>query len=188
VRIVLVAAVARGGVIGRAGTVPWRLPEDLAHFRQLTIGHPVVMGRKTWDSLPQGFRPLPGRRNIVVTRNAAWHGEGAERAGSLDDALRLVDDAERVFVVGGGELYASALPLADELLLTEIDAETEGDTFFPSWEGMSFEEVSREHNTSETGIPFSFVTYVRRQPAPPSRGHDDFVESVSNTDSVKGTP
>jgi len=162
VRIALVAAVAHGGVIGRAGTIPWRIPEDMARFRELTTGQPVVMGRKTWDSLPDRFRPLPGRRNVVVTRNAAWRAEGVERAESLDDALRLVDGAERVFVIGGGELYAQALPLADELLLTEIDADMDGDSFFPAWERSAFEEMSRERHVAENGTPYAFVTYLRR--------------------------
>ena len=155
------AAVARGGVIGRGGGIPWRIPEDLERFRAITTGHPVVMGRRTWDSLPERFRPLPGRRNVVVTRNPAWSADGAERAGSLADALRLVDGAERVFVIGGGELYAEALPLADELFLTEIDADVEGDTWFPNWERAAFEEVSREERVSDTGLPFSFVRYRR---------------------------
>ena len=161
-RVALVAAVARGGVIGRANAIPWRIPEDMERFRSVTMGHPVVMGRKTWDSLPERFRPLPGRRNVVVTRNPEWHGEGAERAGSLDEALRLVDGAERVFVIGGGELYADALPRADELLLTEVEADVEGDTWFPTWQRAEFEESGREQHVSESGVEFSFVTYVRR--------------------------
>jgi dihydrofolate reductase len=159
-----VAAVARGGVIGRGGALPWRIPEDAERFRVLTMGHPVVMGRKTWDSLPDRFRPLPGRRNVVVTRNPAWQAEGAERAGSLDDALGRLEGAPRVFVMGGGELYAEALPLADELVLTEVDAAVEGDTVFPEWDRTAFQEVSREDLVSETGTPFAFVTYVRRNP------------------------
>ncbi len=162
------AAVARGGVIGRGGAIPWRIPEDAQRFRTLTMGHPVVMGRRTWDSLPDRFRPLPGRPNVVITRNAAWHADGAERAGSLAESLRLLEGAQQVFVIGGAELYAEALPLADELLLTEIDADVEGDTFFPSWDRTAFQEESREQHVSETGIPFSFVTYVRR-----SAGGDD---------------
>jgi dihydrofolate reductase len=161
VKVSLVAAIARGGVIGRDGTIPWRIPEDARHFRALTMGHPVVMGRRTWDSLPDRFRPLPGRRNVVVTRSDEWREEGAERAGSLAEALRLVERAPKVFVIGGAELYADALPLADELLLTEIDADVEGDTFFPSWDRGRFEEQSREKHVSETGLPFAFVTYVR---------------------------
>ena len=159
------AAVARAGVIGRDGAIPWRIPEDAQRFRALTMGHPVVMGRKTWDSLPDRFRPLPGRRNVVVTRNRAWHANGAERAGSLEDALRLLEDVPRVFVIGGGDLYAEALPLADDLLLTEIDAEIEGDTVFPVWDRTVFDERSRDELVSETGIPFAFVTYARRSGA-----------------------
>jgi dihydrofolate reductase len=158
----LVAAVARGGVIGRGSAIPWRIAEDLARFRELTLGHPVVMGRKTWDSLPERFRPLPGRRNVVVTRNAAWAADGAERAGSLDDALRLLAGEPRVFVIGGGELYAEALPRADELLLTEIEADVEGDVRFPAWERAHFEETGREQHVSSDGIEFSFVNYARR--------------------------
>ena len=133
-KVSLVAAVARSGVIGLAGGLPWRIPEDAQRFRTLTMGHPVVMGRRTWDSLPDRFRPLPGRRNVVVTRNRAWRASGAEQVGSLKSALALLDGEAQVFVIGGGELYAEALPLADELLLTEIDAEVDGDTFFPAWE------------------------------------------------------
>lgn len=164
-KVSLVAAVARGGVIGRGGTIPWRIPEDMERFRALTMEHPVVMGRGTWDSLPDRFRPLPGRRNIVVSRNATWHADGADRAASLDDALRLTGGEPLVFVVGGAELYAEALPLADELLLTEIDVEVEGDTFFPPWDRAAFREESREQHVSEAGIPFSFVTYVRQPTA-----------------------
>jgi dihydrofolate reductase len=162
VKVVLVAAVARGGVIGRAGGLPWDLPEDMAHFREVTTGHPVVMGRKTWDSLPARFRPLPGRRNVVVTRNADWAAEGAERAGSLDDALALVAGAERVSVIGGGELFAAALPLADEVLLTEIDLEVDGDTFLPTLSG--FAETARSERVTEDGTAFAFVEYARRIP------------------------
>ena len=156
------AAVARDGVIGLAGGLPWRIPEDAQRFRTLTMGHPIVMGRRTWDSLPDRFRPLPGRRNIVVTRNRAWQATGAEAVGSLTDALSLLEGAAQAFVIGGGELYAEALARADELLLTEIDAELEGDTYFPTWERAAFDETAREQHVSETGIPFSFVTYRRR--------------------------
>jgi dihydrofolate reductase len=162
VKLSLVAAVARVGVIGRDGALPWRLPEDMAHFRELTIGHPVVMGRRTWDSLPDRFRPLPGRRNVVVTRNETWTADGADRAGSLGEALELLGDAPQVFVIGGGELFAEALSRADELLLTEIDLDVPGDTFFPSWDPEAFEEVSRQSHVSADGTPFAFVTHVRR--------------------------
>lgn len=162
-KVALVAAVAKGGVIGLNGTIPWRLPEDMARFRAATIGHPVVMGRRTWDSLPDRFKPLPGRRNIVVTRNPGWRAEGAEAARSLEDALELVAGEERVSVIGGAELYAAALPLADELLLTEIELDVEGDTFFPAYERSAFAETEREERRStEDGTRFAFVTYARR--------------------------
>jgi dihydrofolate reductase len=160
-RISVVAAVARGGVIGRDGAIPWRVPEDARRFREVTMGHPVVMGRRTWDSLPDRFRPLPGRRNVVVTRNPGWQADGAERAGSLEEALGMLEGAPRAFVIGGAELYAAALPLADELLLTEIDLDVEGDTFFPSWSHTEFDEVARAEHRSESGVAFSFATYVR---------------------------
>jgi len=160
-----VAAVARGDVIGRDNAIPWRIPEDAHRFRRLTMGHAVVMGRRTWESLPDRFRPLPGRRNVVVTRNRAWHADGAQRAGSLAEALHLLDGEPQLFVIGGAELYAEALSLADELLLTEIDAEVEGDTFFPTWDRAAFHEESREQHLSETGLPFSFVTYLRQPTA-----------------------
>ena len=155
----LLAAVARTGVIGREGDIPWRLPEDVVHFKNLTTGHAVVMGRRTWDSLPERFRPLPGRRNVVVTRNPEWRADGAERAGSVEEALALLADEPRVFVIGGAEIYAAALPHADELVLTEIDLDVEGDTFFPEWDPAGFEEVSREGRVAADGTAFAFVTY-----------------------------
>lgn len=166
--IQLVWAQARNGVIGRDNQIPWRLPEDLAHFKAVTLGHPVVMGRKTWDSLPPRFRPLPGRRNIVVTRQAAWRSEGAERAGSLQEALALCADAARVSVVGGAEIYAQALPLAQALAVTEVDAEFEGDAHAPPI-GPEWREVARERHVAANGLPFSFVTYRRVAGGPSAR-------------------
>ena len=163
-KVSLVAAVARGGVIGRDGVLPWRLPEDMAHFREVTMGHAVVMGRRTWESLPDRFRPLPGRRNVVVTRNLSWHGEGAERAASFEDALQLLAGEESVSVIGGGEIFAAALPRADALVFTEIDLDVEGDTFFPAWDRADFEELSREPHVAKDGTPFAFVTYERTHP------------------------
>ena len=159
--VTLVAAVAHGGVIGRDGTVPWHLPEDMAFFRELTTGHPVVMGRRTWESLPDRFRPLPGRRNIVVTRNPTWSAKGAERAGSLDEALRL-GAPDSVFVIGGAEIYRAALPHADELVLTELELDVQGDTFFPDWPRDEFIEVTRDERTAADGTAYAFVTYRRR--------------------------
>jgi dihydrofolate reductase len=160
-KVSLIAAVARGGVIGRDGGIPWRLPEDMQRFRELTVGHPVVMGRRTWESLPDRFRPLPGRGNIVITRNPDWSAQGADRAPSIEEALALLESEPEVFVIGGGEIYAAALPFADELLLTEIDAEVEGDTTFPEWDSGEFEETSRESHVAADGTRFSFVTYRR---------------------------
>jgi dihydrofolate reductase len=162
VTALLVSAVARGGVIGRDGGIPWRIPEDMQRFRSLTMGHPVVMGRRTWESLPDRFRPLPGRGNVVVTRNPDWSAQGADRAGSVEEALELLGSEPRVFVIGGGEIYAAALPLADELVLTEIDADVEGDTTFPSWDRGEFDEVERHEHVAEDGTPFAFVRYERR--------------------------
>ena len=157
--LALIAAVARNGAIGRGNALLWHDPEDQRHFRRVTMGCPVIMGRTTWDSLAERFRPLPGRRNIVLTRNAQWQAEGAERTDSLDAALALVADASKVFVIGGGNLYAQALPRADELLLTEIDADLDGDTFFPAWDRSRFVVASREERITADGLHYAFVTY-----------------------------
>ncbi len=160
--LVLIAAIARNRVIGRSGSLPWHLPEDMAHFRAATAGCPVIMGRKTWDSLPPRFRPLPGRRNIVVTRQTGWHADGAWVADRLAIAITLAGDAPRAFVIGGAELYAAALPLADELLLTEIDAEVDGDAFFPNFDRSAFVQVRRDARPAGAAAPaFAFVTYRR---------------------------
>jgi dihydrofolate reductase len=163
-KVSVIAAVARGGVIGRDGGIPWRLPEDMGRFRELTVGHAVVMGRRTWESLPDRFRPLPGRTNVVVTRNRDWSARGANRAGSVEEALDLLDSEPQVFVIGGGEIYTAALPFVDELLLTELDADIAGDTTFPSWDREEFEEIERRERVAEDGTPFAFVRYVRRAP------------------------
>jgi dihydrofolate reductase len=163
--VTLIAAVARNRAIGRAGDLVWRHREDMRHLRAATLGHTVVMGRRTWDSLPLRFRPLPDRRNLIVTRQPGWSAAGAEAFGSLQAALAAADVASRrVFVLGGGELYAAALPMADELLLTEIDAEIEGDTFFPAWPRATFGEVERHEHPAEPGVSpaFAFVRYRHR--------------------------
>ena len=162
----LIYARAANGVIGKDGTMPWHLPEDLAHFKQLTQGHPVVMGRKTWDSLPARFRPLPGRTNIVVTRQADWQADGAQRAASLEDALALCAQAATVWVIGGAQIYAQALPLADRVEVTEIARDFDGDAHAPTL-GPEWVESARSHHVGASGLPFSFVTYVRRG-APPA--------------------
>ena len=159
----LIAAVPRNRAIGRNGGLAWHESEDQKHFRRVTLGCPVIMGRKTWDSLPARFRPLPGRRNIVVTRNPDWHAEGAERAASLDAALALVPEAAKVFVIGGAELYALALPRADELVLTEIEADLEGDVFFPDWPRAQFRQLSSEPHVSAAGVGYCFNHYTRQE-------------------------
>ena len=166
--LALIAAVPRNRVIGRGGELVFRESEDQKHFRRVTLGCPVIMGRKTWDSLPQRFRPLPGRLNIVVTRNAQWSAEGAMRAGSLDEALSLAGDAAKVFVIGGAELYALALPQADELVLTEIDADLDGDAHFPEWPRAQFRQASSEPHATAGGVGYRFNHYVRQQALPTS--------------------
>ena len=164
-KLALIAAVARNGTIGHAGDLLWRLPEDMQFFRRTTMGHPVVMGRKTWDSIPAKFRPLPGRTNIVVTRQPGWQAEGAVVAHSLAEALARAGELhERAFVIGGAELYVSALASADELILTEIDRDFDGDARFPDWPRAGFAEVSREphHAAPPNAFDFAFVTYRRR--------------------------
>ncbi len=156
----LIYARARNGVIGKDNAMPWHLPEDLAHFKRTTLGAPVIMGRKTWDALPAKFRPLPGRRNIVVTRQPAWQAQGAERAASLEDAVELCSDAPRAWVTGGAEIYRLALPLADTVVVTEIDADFEGDTHAPVL-GADWIELARERHVGTGGLAFSFVTYGR---------------------------
>lgn len=164
----LIAAVARNRAIGRGNALIWSDPADQRHFRQSTLGCPVVMGRRTWESLPARFRPLPGRRNIVVTRNTGFDAPGAETTPGLAAALARVADAPRVFVIGGGDLYAQAMPRADVLLLTEIHADLAGDVFFPPVDPARFEEVERLPQRAADGTAFDFVTYRRRADAPPA--------------------
>lgn len=160
-RLGIIYARARNGVIGINGDLPWHLPEDLAHFKAVTQGCPVIMGRKTWDSLPPRFRPLPGRRNIVVTRQAHWQAPGAERAGSLAQAIALCEGVPQAWVIGGAELYAQALPFAQVAEVTEIDRDYEGDAFAPTL-GPQWAEAARQPYESAGGIRFSFVTYLKQ--------------------------
>jgi len=160
-RIALIYARAANGVIGKDGTMPWHLPEDLAHFRTLTQGHPVIMGRKTWDSLPERFRPLPGRRNIVLTRQAHWQAPGAERADGLAQALALCEQVQEAWVIGGAQIYAHAEPLADRFEVTEIEQSFEGDAYAPLL-GAQWLEASRSSGVSKTGLGYSFVSLARR--------------------------
>jgi dihydrofolate reductase len=142
----------------------WRESADQKRFRRVTMGCPVVMGRRTWESLPERFRPLPGRLNIVLTRNADWLAPGAVTAASLAAALQLLPaDSPKAFAIGGVTLYAEAMPLADELVLTEIEADLDGDTFFPPWDRSAFAEIERERHVDAHGIAYSFVTYQRQR-------------------------
>lgn len=159
-RIGLIWAEAAGGVIGADGGMPWHVPEDLAHFKAATLGAPVIMGRRTWESFPDRFRPLPGRRNIVVTRSAEWDADGAERAGSLDEALALAGDAAEVWVIGGGGVFREAIGKADVLEVTELDLRVDGDTYAPDRSGWSTAGVDPREgwHTSRSGIRYRFLT------------------------------
>jgi dihydrofolate reductase len=156
----LVAIVARDGGIGHRGGLLVRLPEDLRRFKQITLGTPVVMGRKTWQSIG---RALPGRRNIVVSRDPAFVAEGAETAASLGEAIERAGDVPTVHVIGGAEIYALALPVADELQLTELDAEFPADTFFPAWDRALFVRTAQEQHVAESGLRYAFSTYRKQQ-------------------------
>ncbi len=153
-QVVIVAAVARNGVIGNGGDLPWRLPEDLARFKRMTMGATLVMGRKTFESIG---RPLPGRKTIVLTHRPDWVEEGVDVADSLERALDMArESGEDVFVAGGAEVYRAALRVADRLELTEVDAEPDGDTYFPQVDWTGWTETSREQRSG-----FAFVSYVR---------------------------
>jgi dihydrofolate reductase len=156
-RVYLVAAIARNGIIGARGKLPWHLPEDLRHFKQLTLGHPVIMGRRTWESLG---KPLPGRENIVISRRQGFDAPGASVAMSLQAAIALCVGESVAFIIGGAAIYAAALPLADGLVLTEIDRDYEGDTRFPEWDRHAW-RVSQKESHTAAGVRFDFVLYER---------------------------
>jgi dihydrofolate reductase len=159
----LIYARARNGVIGRDGRMPWHLPEDMAHFKRTTLGCPVIMGRKTWESLPPVFRPLPGRRNIVITRQRGWQAPGAEVAHSLEQARALCQDAEQAWIMGGADIYRQALPLAQQVVVTEIDADFAGDAFAPELGDAWQVREAGPWQASGTGLPYRFVIYGRMQ-------------------------
>jgi dihydrofolate reductase len=156
--ITLILAMADNGVIGKGGAIPWRIGDDLKRFKQLTMGKPVVMGRKTWDSLPK--KPLPERTNIVITRQPDWKEDGAVPAASLDEALAKAADAAEVMVIGGAEIYRAALPLAQRIELTEVHRAIEGDAIF-SFDRAGWREVAREEHATQDGLSFSYVTLTR---------------------------
>ncbi len=154
----LIWAQSTAGVIGRDGQLPWRLPEDLAHFRAITTGRPVIMGRRTWESLPPQFRPLPGRRNVVLSRQLAWATHGAEVVASLDAALELVE-SEPAWVIGGAQVYTAAMPHASVAQITEIDLDVAGDTHAPDLAGWMLYSAG-EWQTSTAGLRYRFLSYT----------------------------
>ena len=153
----LIWAQARGGVIGAGGGMPWHVPEDLAPFKEMPSGTPVIMGLRTWDSLPERFRPLPGRENIVITRSQDWSAEGARRVAGIAEAVR---GQERVWIIGGAEIFRQVIGDADRLEVTELDIEVDGDAYAPSVDGWRLADEG-EWQTSRTGIRYRFLGYER---------------------------
>lgn len=161
-RVTVIVARARNGVIGWRNTLPWHLPEDLRHFKATTLGHAVIMGRRTFDSIG---RPLPGRRIVVLSRDPAWRHEGCERAGSLPEALELVAGLPEVFIAGGGEIYHAGLAHADRLLVTDIELDPEGDAWFDEPDPALWRCVSRQEQTAASGLRYAIRELIRRRPA-----------------------
>ncbi|CAB3843556.1 MAG: dihydrofolate reductase [Achromobacter sp.] len=157
-RLTLIVAYSTNRAIGRDNALPWKLPGDLAHFKRSTLGHPIIMGRKTWESLG---RPLPGRANIVISRNPAFEAAGATVVATLEAAVAACGDSAEAFVIGGAQIYAQALPLASRVLATEVHAEVEGDAFFPLLPGFQWRETARAAQPAENGYRYDFVTYER---------------------------
>ncbi len=174
----LIWAQARNRAIGLNGALPWRLPEDMAHFKLKTAGCPVIMGRKTWQSLPAKFKPLPGRRNIVLTRSEVWHEHGAERSRTLQVALLKCEHSTDVWVIGGAEIYAQALPLAQTAEVTEIDADFAADAFAPPL-GPNWVKTAGAPQVSANGLKFSFNTYrqLRSGTLPPGRVASESIQA-----------
>lgn len=158
-QLAIISAIASNGVIGIDNRLPWRLPEDLQHFKRLTMGSPMLMGRKTFESLP-GL--LPGRRHLVVSRQADWRAEGAEVFDSIEAAIAACADLPQLFVIGGGEIYRQAFAFADTLYLTEVNLAPEGDAFFPEFDRSLWQETQRESHCSDKGIEYAFVSYQRK--------------------------
>ena len=158
----MIYARARNGVIGNQGQLPWHLPEDLAHFKRTTLGQPVVMGRVTWESLPEKFRPLPGRSNVVVSRQTSFSAAGAQLASSLEAAMALFPPAEIIWLIGGAQLYAQGLSIASQIVVTEIDADYEGDAFAPLISSNDWTETHRTSHVSAQGLAYHLVTLQKR--------------------------
>ncbi len=163
--ISIIAAIAKNRVIGKANDLPWRLPDDMKFFMETTSGHHVIMGRKNYESLPEKFRPLPNRTNIVLTRQNNFTAQGCVIVNNLNDGVQLAKKAgeKELFMMGGAEIYKLALPMTDTLYLTEIDAEIEGDTFFPEWNKKEWREISRHHHPADAKhkYAFDFVVYKK---------------------------
>jgi dihydrofolate reductase len=158
-QLTLVVAMDAQRGIGVDNQLPWHLPEDLAHFKRVTLGRPIIMGRKTFDSIG---RPLPKRRNIVVTRNRGWAHEGVEAAGSLQEAMALAGD-EQASIIGGAQIFIESMRIADRMIVTHIDGVYRCDTFFPEIDAAVWTVAAREDHRSEDGVAFSFVTYERKE-------------------------
>ena len=158
----MIYARARNGVIGNLGQLPWHLPEDLAHFKRTTLGQPVVMGRVTWESLPEKFRPLPGRSNVVVSRQTSFSAAGAQLASSLEAAMALFPPAEIIWLIGGAQLYAKGLSIASQIVVTEIDADYEGDAFAPLISSNDWTETHRTSHVSAQGLAYHLVSLQKR--------------------------
>lgn len=159
--ISIIVAIARNGVIGSGNNLIWHISEDLRRFKAITTGHPVVMGRKTYESIG---RPLPNRTNVVITRQSDFKAEGCVVVHSLQEAIQQFAEDEEVFIIGGGSIYAEALPLTKRIYLTEVDADYEGDTYFPQWDRSSWQLIAQEHfaRGEKFAQPFAFLTYERR--------------------------
>ncbi|MCL1074247.1 dihydrofolate reductase [Shewanella dokdonensis] len=158
-RIALIAAMANNRVIGKDNQMPWHLPEDLRHFKQVTMGKPIIMGRRTYESIG---RPLPGRQNIVITRNSALTIPHVTTANSLTEAFDKADVCDELMIIGGGQLYAEALPYADVLYLTQISLDVDGDTWFPFWDDGSWHKFSEDFGVSANGLEFHFLKYIKK--------------------------
>ena len=161
-KLKLIYARAANGVIGHHNQMPWHLPEDLAHFKRTTLGQPVVMGRVTWESLPEKFRPLPGRSNVVVSRQTSFSAAGAQLASSLEAAMALFPPTEIIWLIGGAQLYAQGLSIASQIVLTEIDADYEGDAFAPLISSNDWAETHRTSHVSAQGLAYHLVTLQKR--------------------------
>ena len=163
--ISMIAAVARNCVIGKANDLPWHLPDDMKFFMQTTKGHHVIMGRKNYESLPEKFRPLPNRTSILVTRQHDYKAPGCIVVHQLEEGVKLAEKngEPELFIIGGSEIYKLAMPIADKLYLTEIDADIDGDTFFPSYNKELWKETSRQHHAADDRHKFSFDFVVYKK-------------------------